>query len=128
MLTEHSSPKTFHAVGVLVTLFLGVAVAVFGRQATPSAIRVFLCYRPADVALALCAVFVGLLFGFGVGVNHPPLVWGAIAAFFFSGFLLLFVLWLSFPSKAVRNESYARLGAVIFSLSSAAVLWWTYGR
>jgi hypothetical protein len=128
MLGELSSPKTFHAIAVLVALFLGAAIALFGRQSTPSAIRIFFCYRPADVALSLCAVFVGLLFGFGVGVNHPPLAWGAIFAFFFSGFLLLVILWLSFPGKAVRTEMHARLGAAIFALSSAAVLWWVYGR
>jgi hypothetical protein len=127
MFGELSSPKTFHAIAVLVTLLLGTAIALFGRQTIPSPVRVFLCYRPADVALSLCSVFVGLLSGFAVGINNLPLMWSSALAFFFSGFFLLLMLWLSFPGSAVRVEVHARIGAAILALSSVATLWCAYG-
>ena len=126
ILAEHSSHKTFHFLAVFVTLFLGATVALFGRQSNPSKIRIFLCYRPADVALSLCAVFVGLVFGFGVGVHQAPLVFGAIAAFFFSGFLLLGVLRLSFAGAVTKSENYARIAAVALSICSPFTFWWAY--
>ncbi|WP_218341507.1 hypothetical protein [Acidovorax sp. sif0715] len=125
---EQSAPKSFHLVAVLVTISLGLAVALWGRQAEPSPARIFFCYCPAEIALSFCAVFVGLLAGFGLGVNHLPLAGGAIVAFIFSGALLLGVLWLSFPARVVPNETQARLAALAFIAGSILILCWTFRK
>jgi hypothetical protein len=127
MLGEHSAPKTFHFVGVLASISLGIAIAVFGRQHTATQIRAWLCYRPAEVALSLCSLFVGLMFGFGVAIQQLLIAVGALFAFAYSGLLLLVILWLSQPGALTKNEQLAKICAVVGVVSGVLVFWWTYG-
>ena len=126
MLKENSAPKSFHFLATIALTTLGVSIVLFGRTQEPSCLRSLLCYRPAEVALSLCAVFVGLLAGFAFGVHELSLAMGAAVAFLFSGGLLLFVVWLSQPGALTHNERYAKATALACSVSGAIVLWLQY--
>lgn len=128
MLKENSAPKSFHFLATIALTTLGLSIALFGRTQEPSFVRSLLCYRPAEVALSLCAVFVGLLFGFACGVRELSLAIGTAVAFLFSGGLLLVVVWLSQPEALIRDEKLAKATALTCSISEGLVLWWQYGR
>ena len=135
---EHPAPVSFNAIGTVALTVLGGFVAFGGRTQTPlSAARDFLCYRPAELALSLAAVFFGLSFGLAsahVGAANAQALLGATPAAmislaamgFFFPVLILVVLWASFENAAWPDERTARLVAGTISLVGVGVFWYAY--
>jgi hypothetical protein len=122
MIGEHSAILTFHTVGTLALISLGICVAVAGRtDSVMSRTRYILCYKPAEVSLTLAAVFFGLLLGFAIGIipneNSVRLIGAATLSFTLSAGALLFMIWVSFRGVLLKNEIYARIIAVLVSIS-----------
>lgn len=126
IMDEQSAPKSFHLISVLVMISFGIAVNRFGRQAEPSRVRIFFCYRPAEIALAFNAVFIGLRIGFGIGLIQWKIIFGALVAFTFSGALLLCMLWLSFPARWTTNEIHASRYALFLAVSGILIFYCDY--
>lgn len=130
VLTEHSAPLSFHLLASVVVASLGLAVLLFGRTSSPTPLRVFLIYRPAEVALALCALFAGLLLGFAVGQPDPAstvkLALAAVLILLFPGGLLVAVVWASFHGRITQNEPLARACGLALVVAAMVVLWWQH--
>ncbi|MGS0942867.1 hypothetical protein ACVA51_20325 [Pseudomonas luteola] len=129
MVTENSSPKSFHLIAVASVICLGVLITLFGRTKSEiSPFRYIIGYKPAEVALALAAVFYGLLFGSSLVVWQWPLFAAGFYAFLITVGLLILLLWLSFARNGTRNEIRARLCSTVLVAISIGVVWFEYFR
>ncbi|MDR9497770.1 MAG: hypothetical protein RI556_01235 [Hydrogenovibrio sp.] len=129
ILSENSAPKSFNLISVLSVFSLGFIVTIFGRTKNEiSTIRNFVGYKPAEVALALAAVFYGLIVGFSLAVWELPLVAVGFYAFCVTAGILLVLLWLSFQGNGIKSELKVRGFSAVLVLSSLAVTWYEYFR
>jgi len=126
---ENSAPESFHLILVFSVTSLGLFVLIRGRTSNEvSTIRNIIGYRAAEIALALAAVFYGLLFGFSIMIWELPLLALGIWAFGVTVILLLALLWFSFQGNGPRNERLARLYSAILVIISFVVVWYVYFR
>lgn len=126
---ENSAPKSFHLIAVASVICLGVLIALFGRtEGEISRFRYIIGYKAAEVALALAAVFYGLLFGFSLAVWQWPLFAAGFYAFLITAGLLILLLWLSFARNGTRNEIKARLYSTVLVVISIGGVWFEYFR
>ncbi len=129
IVTENSAPKSFHLIAVASVICLGVLIALFGRtEGEISSFRYIIGYKGAEVALALGAVFYGLLFGFSLAVWQWPLFAAGFCAFLITAGLLMLLLWLSFARNGTQNEIEARLYSTALVAISIGVVWFEYFR
>jgi hypothetical protein len=139
ILKEHPAPVSFNAIATAAVTVLGLFVALFGRTRSPvSAVRDFLCYRPAELALSLAAVFFGLAFGFTAvhtgdadarvlfGGSPEAILGFAALAFAMTVVTLLAALWASFDKASWPDERSARLVAAACSVAGASAFWYAY--
>ncbi|MDD2838424.1 MAG: hypothetical protein PHX59_05660 [Sulfuricurvum sp.] len=129
IVTENSAPKSFHLIAVASVICLGVLIALFGRtEGEISRFKYLIGYKAAEVALALAAVFYGLLFGFSLAVWQWPLFAAGFYAFLITAGLLILLLWLSFARNGIRSEIKARLYSMVLVAVSIGVVWFEYFR
>ena len=129
IIKENSAPKSFNIISVFSIVSLGSFIVFAGRTSGQiSAIRNIFGYKPIEIALALAAVFFGLLFGFSIAVFELPLLAGGLFAFVLTIGVIFVLLWLSFRSNGPFNELYARIGSGILVLISFGVIWFEYFR
>lgn len=129
IVTENSAPKSFHLIAVASVICLGVLIALFGRtESQISRFRYIIGYKAAEIALALAAVFYGLLFGFSLAVWQWPLFAAGFYGFLITAGLLILLLWLSFARNAIRNEIVARLCSTVVVTITIGVVWLEHFR
>ncbi len=129
IVTENSAPRSFHLISVFSVISIGLLISISGR--TPSRVSTFrniIGYKAAEVALALAAVFYGLLFGFSLAIFEWPLLAIGFWAFTVTAVFLLVLLWLSFEGNGPESEIAARIYSAILVLISVGVAWYVYFR
>ena len=129
IIIENSAFESFHLISMFSTLSLGLIVTFVGRtQGEISTLRNIFGYKASEVALALGAVFYGLLFGFSIAVFEWPLVALASYAFFVTVGIVSCLLWLSFFGNGIKSEMEARIFSALLVLVSVGVAWYEYFR
>lgn len=124
---ENSAPRTFNLIAVVSLFSLSLVIVFAGRTENHiSRIRNILCYRSAEVALSLAAVFFGLITGFSIAVLEWPLLAATIFAFIFTVGAQISLLWLSFKGNGTNSELTARFGSLVLALISAGVVYFAY--
>ena len=109
IVTENSSPKSFHLLSVFSVISLGLLNVFAGRTSGQiTTVRNIMGYIAAEVALTLAAVYYGLLFGFSLAIFEWPLLERGFYAFFGTAGIFIVLLWLSFKGNGTSDENVAR--------------------
>lgn len=115
---ENSAPLTFSLIANYATFMSCIFVLIGGlTERYPSRIRKVMVFYPAEFALNVAAVFVGLMTGYALGVTSTKLLILAFFVSLYSWISLIIIIWASYKGGLFGEHHYiARVFAVVIAV------------